>query len=784
MNLLLEWYPGDDAVFVILLVLAQTTIVAALALALERALARNPAARHGVLLTALTCVVLGVVVTVALDRADIALVRLPWPSAEVVHPPPSRFAVEVVDVGDRPVMAEPTGVRLGVADVETRRAKPNAEPTVEAVVRSAVAAALLLWLVGALGFGLRMIGSWREVAALRRGATPIDSASFGSMADRIRRCFGLAWFPTVGVTADVEGPCSVGLFRPLILLPIGFLERFSSAHLEAVLTHETAHLARRDCAVALFQGSIGALFWPHPLVRLLNRRLERAREEICDNHVVEGIGRGAYGRILLEVGEVLSGMRPSAGAVGMFGRDWKLEDRVRGLLDSRRRTMTRMTLPAATLVVMAFSMLTIAIAGAEPKAKLPPKKRARPKLELGDEAFTFPDAFAREELTAKRQKYKAVDLMVKTEKTLEVERALNLPTNLEFQETPLGDVVKFLQDYTGVNVVLDPVGLSAASVAVDTPVTSTLNDVTLELALRVLLDPLNLTYVVRDEVLLITDIQSTEDELETRVYAVGDLVRAVTDSKHSRPLEASEANVDSEPLMELLQSIATDSWESDGGEGTIEYFAPNRSLVIRQTLAVHDSIADLMTGLRRALERPGPVDGLDAYLIEVPADESLLSIEMFSSLFPHGGANCEVIDGRKKSALFTVCSAAERVSISSASSMSVVDRRPIAVGRKENDTLLLIVPEVSKAPADPKTRASVRLHLSCLSRKRGTTVVGTEETLDVRIGDTVVYELRATPKNSAAAEGSLPKHRKRTFVLISPTDEGEAKLGAATEFGM
>jgi general secretion pathway protein D len=60
------------------------------------------------------------------------------------------------------------------------------------------------------------------------------------------------------------------------------------------------------------------------------------------------------------------------------------------------------------------------------------------------------------------------------------------------------------------------------------------------------------------------------------------------------------ALADFDTLIELITStIQPDSWEENGGNGAIEPFPTNLSLVISQTQDVHEQIADLLDQLRR-----------------------------------------------------------------------------------------------------------------------------------------------------------------------------------------
>src|SRR5207342_3123358 len=61
------------------------------------------------------------------------------------------------------------------------------------------------------------------------------------------------------------------------------------------------------------------------------------------------------------------------------------------------------------------------------------------------------------------------------------------------------------------------------------------------------------------------------------------------------------ANADFDSLIDLIVStVSTDTWaENGGGQAEIRPFPTNLSLVISQTQAVHEQIADLLQQLRR-----------------------------------------------------------------------------------------------------------------------------------------------------------------------------------------
>ena len=104
---------------------------------------------------------------------------------------------------------------------------------------------------------------------------------------------------------------------------------------------------------------------------------------------------------------------------------------------------------------------------------------------------------------------------------------------------------------------------------------------------------MDLRYVVRDEVLLITTKTEAENMLQTKVYPVFDLV--------VRPADVSQTGraLDYAALVELVQcNIAMGTWDETGGPGAIEQFANAGVLVVRQTTEVHEELARFFWALR------------------------------------------------------------------------------------------------------------------------------------------------------------------------------------------
>jgi uncharacterized protein (TIGR03435 family) len=103
----------------------------------------------------------------------------------------------------------------------------------------------------------------------------------------------------------VSVPVTVGWLRPRVLLPPEW-RLWEREKLDAVLTHEGAHVRRRDALVAALAGVNRSLFWFHPLAWMLERKLALLADQACDEACVAMLGdRERYARLLLEMALVV-----------------------------------------------------------------------------------------------------------------------------------------------------------------------------------------------------------------------------------------------------------------------------------------------------------------------------------------------------------------------------------------------------------------------------------------------------------------------------------------------
>jgi len=197
--------------------------------------------------------------------------------------------------------------------------------------------ALLVW-------GMR----WWKLRALVRAARPLTIP----MAIA-------APLPVLTSSVPIE-PGLIGIFRPVLMLPQGIQARLNAREMDAILAHELCHFRRRDNLTAAIHMLVESLFWFHPLVWWLGRRLVNERERACDE---AALAAGNDPRVFAE--GILKVCRftiqaPQACASALSGANLRM--RIETILANRatRRLGRGQKLGLSVIAALSLSLLVLA----------------------------------------------------------------------------------------------------------------------------------------------------------------------------------------------------------------------------------------------------------------------------------------------------------------------------------------------------------------------------------------------------------------------------------------
>jgi hypothetical protein len=183
----------------------------------------------------------------------------------------------------------------------------------------------------------------------------------------------------------------------------------------------------------------------------------------------------------------------------------------------------------------------------------------------------------------------AAPLVVRTPNN-DVEAALDKLMVADFNQSPLSNVLQFIATDKNVRLYIDEAGLAEAMVDRDQQISFQMEGVRLGLVLDLILEPLNLDYAVRDNVLYVSSKDRIHRLVETSVLRIGDVIPPGGDSTDA-----------AERLVNLVtENVNRDQWIVNGGEYNIQFSPDARSLVVTANSRTQRKVAKLIEELRSA----------------------------------------------------------------------------------------------------------------------------------------------------------------------------------------
>jgi hypothetical protein len=180
-----------------------------------------------------------------------------------------------------------------------------------------------------------------------------------------------------------------------------------------------------------------------------------------------------------------------------------------------------------------------------------------------------------------------------TKKEKSIMDALQTQITVELEKTPLTEVLDYLSKKMDVPISVEKNMLEAVGAAGDQPVTVVGRDVTLRTVLRKVLGEVGLTYIVEDEMIKVVTPEVAKNKLVIRSYSVADLIWVPGTPQlgpaspffQQAQLAANVQNL----ISMIVTTIEPESWEINGlgGKGTIAFYGPTMSLIIKQSAELH-----------------------------------------------------------------------------------------------------------------------------------------------------------------------------------------------------
>jgi len=166
-----------------------------------------------------------------------------------------------------------------------------------------------------------------------------------------------------------KAPMVIGHLKPLILIPIGFINALPASEVEAILIHELAHIRRRDYLVNLLQSFMEVVFFFNPAVMWISQLIKAERENCCDDIAISEAGSKAnYIQALLSCQEYQ--LAAPGLSMAMAKNKGDLLNRVKRIVNNNNQSLNVVEKTLLTVCLVTAGLLTVAFS-AKDVAKKP-----------------------------------------------------------------------------------------------------------------------------------------------------------------------------------------------------------------------------------------------------------------------------------------------------------------------------------------------------------------------------------------------------------------------------
>jgi len=213
----------------------------------------------------------------------------------------------------------------------------------------------LVWLICFAIKSVKMVGGLFYIHRIRTQKVHLIDEEWKDKVLAFSKKLGISQKVTLLQSERVKVPVTIGVLKPVILLPLGLLLQLPAGQIDTILWHELAHIHRRDYLINILQEIVEVVFFFNPALLWLSALIREEREACCDDLVLANVSqKGNYLQALLNFHEYADISVKQAMALGL-GRN-QLKNRLKRMvnLENKRLSIVEKVILLSGIVVLSL----------------------------------------------------------------------------------------------------------------------------------------------------------------------------------------------------------------------------------------------------------------------------------------------------------------------------------------------------------------------------------------------------------------------------------------------
>ncbi len=274
---------------------------------------------------------------------------------QVYEAPKTQLSDNPIFVSGKPVQSESASVNT--YDV-VNSTKINLPEIFETYFAENLPLVVTFWFTGLIIFSLRFIGSVFYVQRIKTTGLHTLENIWHYRLNVLHCKLDLNRPVQIYESTQIDIPITIGNLKPIILLPLGIISGLPQDQIEAIISHELAHIKRYDFLINLIQIFIEMIFFYHPLVWWLSALIKTERENCCDDIAIETCGDAvSYSKALYNIQQIRK--NEEGLALAAIGKKNQLYRRIIRMNTKNKNTGYGVRFAAFAVLLIAMAAISI-----------------------------------------------------------------------------------------------------------------------------------------------------------------------------------------------------------------------------------------------------------------------------------------------------------------------------------------------------------------------------------------------------------------------------------------
>ncbi|MBN2443898.1 MAG: hypothetical protein JXJ04_21225 [Spirochaetales bacterium] len=221
---------------------------------------------------------------------------------------------------------------------------------------------LFIWLAASISFGtytlIKNIRFWNSI----KKEPLLNEKEVLNLMGECNRRMGSHTPIAIVITDKVKSPALFGCIHPMLLLPVGILEKLDEKELSYIFMHELGHLKRHDVAMAWLTMFLQAIHWFNPLVWFSFHIMRIDQESACDDFVLSRIRPEQsrdYGISILGFLDKFRPNRKGPAMAGIIESKSQIKRRMSMIINFRKYSKRKKILTSILLILICLVFFSI-----------------------------------------------------------------------------------------------------------------------------------------------------------------------------------------------------------------------------------------------------------------------------------------------------------------------------------------------------------------------------------------------------------------------------------------